>query len=82
MMPYPTLECVEAADAVQLLRWHRFLPVAGLSAVESNNRELNAAIKRENDILDRIKERLDALGGIGPEISRAVGWSPPGLGEE
>lgn len=78
MMDYPTPERVEAADAVQLLRWHRFLPPSGLSAVDTQgDAEFDAAVEREEAIIRRIEERLSAFGGITPEISQAVGWSHP-----
>jgi hypothetical protein len=77
-MDFPTPECVEAADAVQLLRWHRFLPQSGMSAVDNPcDAEFHAAIKREGAIIRRIWERLAAFGGITPEISQAVGWEEP-----
>ena len=80
MMAYPTPEQVEAADAVALLRWHRFLPMAGMSAVDTpGHAEFDAALEREGAILNRIEERLQAFGGITPEISKAVGWDHSGL---
>jgi hypothetical protein len=77
MIDYPTPERVEAADAVQLLRWHRFLPQSGMSAVDTQgDAEFDAAVDREDAIIRRIEERLQALGGITPEICQAAGWDP------
>lgn len=59
-MKYPTMEEVERADRLQLARWYRFLP----------SPQGRGRIK----IIDRICERFEELGGMTPEISKAIGW--------
>jgi len=80
MSAYPTPEQVEAADAVQLLRWHRFLPVAGMSLLNTKCSPdvYKVLVKQQSDIINRIQERLEAFGGITPEISKLVGGDPRG----
>ena len=76
MTAYPTMEAVEAADTVALLRWLRYLPSPGTSGLGQvdNAQAFNQLMQEQSAILARITDRLSALGGITPEISKAVGW--------
>jgi hypothetical protein len=59
-MEYPTLEQVDAANALQLAQWFRFLPTPGVNAVKTTQPidKVNAAIAHEGEIMDRIIRRL------------------------
>ncbi len=59
-MNYPTLVQVESANHEQLARWSRHLPVCQDEV--------------QTEVINRIVERLDELGGFTPEISKRVGW--------
>ena len=61
-MRFPTLVEVNAADRVEICRWHRFLPSA------TNDADMA--------VQDRIYERYKEVGGFTPEISKAIGWEP------
>ena len=61
-LKYPTLEQVNATSYIQLAEWYRFLP-------SPKNEDLA--------ILNRICERFKELGGMTPEISKAIGWGHP-----
>lgn len=74
-MNYPTIEAVNAADRMQICSWYRFLPSPGSSAV--GKPEFETVLKSEGSIMDRIHERLTALGGFNPEISKALGFEKP-----
>ena len=56
----PTMEEVEKADREQLCKWWRFLR--------------SPVTDSEFEIMNRIAERLDDLGGFTPEISKRIGW--------
>lgn len=71
-MTYPDPDQIEAADHEQLARWHRFLPSPGMSALGRS--DFGETLKREADTMGTINSRLLALGGITPEISKAIGW--------
>lgn len=71
-MKYPTLEEVNAADRVQLGRWYRFLPSPGMYAVGRPDFEERCA--KEVQIIERIIERVNELGGMTAAISKAIGW--------
>jgi hypothetical protein len=58
--PFPTMEQVEEADREQLARWHCFLP------------EPEAA--SEQNIMDRIADRLLNTGGLTPGLSEKIGF--------
>ncbi|CAG2532949.1 hypothetical protein MAR621_03143 [Maribacter dokdonensis] len=62
-MNYPTLKEVEGADLYQLCKWHRFLR-------SPENEE-------EVKINNRLFARWTELGGFTPQISKAIGWTPP-----
>ncbi len=81
-MRYPTLKEVESATNVQLLEWRRFLRSPGISVYDKvadgdstpqNSEEVRL---HEAKILERVCSRLEELGGITPEISKRVGWTP------
>jgi len=71
-MKYPTLEEVEKASHLQLARWYRFLPSPGERAI--GHPEFNKIFQQEAEILDRIVERFNKMGGFTPEISKKIGW--------
>lgn len=72
MNRYPTLDQVNAADHMQICRWHRFLPSPGESAIDTP--EFEATLAEEVAVMNRIADRLHELGGFTPEISKAIGW--------
>jgi len=57
---FPTMQEVKTADLEQLARWYRFLVAGG-----DQERQL---------VLDYVARRLDALGGMTPELSMKVGF--------
>jgi hypothetical protein len=59
-MNFPTMVEVEAADRMQLCKWHRFLPSAETPETQA--------------VQQRIYERWVEAGGFTPEISKAIGW--------
>jgi hypothetical protein len=65
MMAYPTPERVEAAELQELSRWHRLLPNPGAmpSLMGSSEYDYAGAVERERAILDRIRQRIEELGG-------------------
>ena len=71
-MKYPTLEEVESADCLQLVKWWRLLPSPGVSAFDSESFE--EVLEREIDVMYSIGDKIERLGGITPEISKQVGW--------
>ena len=71
-MNYPTLAEVEDASHVQLARWHRRLPSPGQLAI--GTAAFADLIVEQSAIIRRIMERLGALGGMTPEISKEIGW--------
>jgi hypothetical protein len=56
---FPTIKEVEKADKKQLARWYRFLPSGETAA--------------DQEIMKRIAERFDKLGGMTPELSKRIG---------
>lgn len=72
MKAYPTLNEVKEADRVQLARWTRFLPSPGSRATGDDN--FNEVILDESVIMQEICTRFKELGGMTPEISKAIGW--------
>ena len=56
----PTMKDVEKADREQICRWWRFLP--------------SPRTDEEVEIMNRIADRFDELGGFTPEISKRIGW--------
>lgn len=74
-MQYPTKVAVEEADIYQLARWHRFLASPGESSIGKPG--FNSVLEEQLLILNRIQERLKALGGITTEVSKAIGWDKP-----
>jgi len=82
-MNYPTIEQVEAAGHEQLCRWQRFLPSPGSAAIAASTRRssplevarVDKAIGQEVEVMNRIVERVKALGGFTPEISKRIGWT-------
>jgi hypothetical protein len=85
-MNYPTLSEVDAADHEQLGRWYRFLPSPGDTFLRNNGPDLDSVeqdcyqlhLDSEIAIMNRICERFKALGMFTPELSKKVGWVPPG----
>ena len=56
---FPTIEEVENADKEQLARWYRFLPSGETAS--------------DQEIMKRIAERFDKLGGMTAELSKSIG---------
>ena len=71
-MKYPTMDEVDRADRFQLARWYRFLPSPGSESVDRAT--FQSDMESERAIADRICARFDELGGMTPEISKAIGW--------
>lgn len=69
---YPTMQQVEHASLYQLTHWNRYLPGPGIWAIGEDSFE--KVLDEEAEILNRIIERIKKLGGITPEVSKAVGW--------
>jgi len=59
-MMYPPLEEVEKASKYQLGCWYRFLP----------SPQNDAGVQ----VMNRIVERFNELGGWTPELSKQIGW--------
>ena len=60
-MHYPTLQQVETATRLQICKWMRFLKVTGNP--------------KEQEVMLRLCERCQELGGFTPEISKQIGWN-------
>ena len=73
-MEYPTLDQVIAADHEQLCRWNRFLPSPGQRAISRD--DFSAVLEKEAVVMDRICDRLKALGGFTTELSKKIGGKP------
>lgn len=65
---YPTMNEVETASHVQLGRWWRFLRSPRMSDLFYKESE------KEREILNRICDRFQELGGFTEEVSKEVGW--------
>ena len=76
-MDYPSLAEVENAEHEQLCRWSRFLPSPGINSLDKGDEIFETALKSEAETMGKIMERLKALGGFTPEISRKIGWNQP-----
>ena len=72
MMRYPTHEQITTASAEQLVRWWRFLPSPGMAAI--GQPDFEAVLENESMLVTLVGERLTALGGITPALSKKVGW--------
>ena len=59
-MKMPTIEEVEKASRLKICTWFRFVRSPITDA--------------EVDIVNRIVERFDELGGMTPAISKRIGW--------
>ena len=59
-MNYPMLKEVEKGSHVDLCRWYRFLSSPKNSA--------------QWEVMDRICQRFEELGGFTPAISKKIGW--------
>jgi len=69
---YPTMAEVEAASRYDLCYWWRFLDSPGMEAIGMDSFE--DVLNRQVVIMNRIKERMDEVGGFTPEISKSLGW--------
>lgn len=69
---YPTMQQVRTADREQLGRWYRFLPSPGTSAIERD--DFHQVRKAEKQVMTKIVARFKELGGMTPELSKAIGW--------
>ncbi len=74
VMDYPSLADVELADHMTLARWHRFLQSPGLSAIDRSQSAYEEARRVETAVMNRIQERFTSMGGMTPEISKAIRW--------
>jgi hypothetical protein len=70
---YPNMEEVEAAGRVQLGRWCRFLPSPGMDWV--NDEDYKKKLATELNILQRVLDRFDDLGGWDTQLSKQIGWT-------
>lgn len=59
-MKYPTRDEVRTADRFQICKWYRFLPAP--------------ANEEEGEVINYICLRFTCLGGMTPQISKAIGW--------
>jgi hypothetical protein len=59
MKGFPTIEEVERAGKEQLAHWYRFLPSGETAA--------------DQEIMKRIAQRFQKLGGMTPELSKKIG---------
>jgi hypothetical protein len=69
---YPSMAEVEKAELWDLVYWNRYLPGPGSAAMGTSRFEQE--LDKEARIIRRIVDRIKELGGITPEVSRAVGW--------
>jgi len=74
MINYPTLEEVEKANHIQICRWWRFLPSPGSRALGKNYEIFYECLKQEEEILNKISEKLESFGGFTPEISKLIAF--------
>ena len=74
-MKYPTIEEVNQADIIQLLRWWRYLPSPGSEYIGAEKEIFENGMKKEAEIIDIIGERMKELGGITSQVSKVVGWN-------
>lgn len=72
-LKYPTIEQVETASHMQLANWYRHLPSPGMCAVDRPE-DFYDILEKEAAVMDFICERFKVLGGMTPEISKAIGW--------
>jgi len=72
-MSYPSLDRVEKASLYELCSWQRFLPSPGMSAIGAPA-EFEAKLQQEAEVMRRIVERVKALGGFTPAISKSLGF--------
>lgn len=59
---FPIEADVAKADRITICRWYRFLP--------------SPRDPEEVVVMDLILKRFGDLGGMTPEISKAIGWVP------
>ncbi len=71
-MSYPSKEEVESADHFQICKWWRFLDSPGLRAIGTD--DFDEVLKKEVEIMDLIKIKLEEYGGFTPAISKSLGW--------
>ncbi|HRF80147.1 MAG TPA: hypothetical protein PL070_08670 [Flavobacteriales bacterium] len=73
---------VDAAEKVQLARWHRFLPSPGAGPVlvdgsSETGEQWQERVDREFAVLARITARLTDAGGWDAQLSKEVGLVNP-----
>ena len=73
-MKYPTLTEVTTASHMQLARWNRFLPGPGSNYIGTD--QFEQKLDEEVEIMEAVTARLQNMGGITPQISKAIGWGP------
>ena len=59
---FPTMEQVENADREQIATWYCFLS--------------KSEIPYQQNILDRIVDRFENMGGMTPGLSKKIGFTP------
>jgi hypothetical protein len=72
-LPFPTMDEVDGANRQQLGRWFRFLPSPGMDW--TNDKDYKEKLAKELNILQRILNRFDDLGGWDARLSKQIGWS-------
>ena len=72
MYNYPTLEEINKADRIQIARWYRFLPMPGANHLGSD--DFLEKCHEETYLMFKINDRFEALGGMTPELSKAISW--------
>lgn len=71
MIPYPTLEQVEAADRNQIYTWYLLLPFPRWIK-DRKTKQYFIDPQGGPEIIKRIKERWEELGGYDIELAREV----------
>lgn len=71
-MKYPTKQQVEVADHETLAKWYRFLPSPGY--MHAGTDAFPKMFKEESDIMGRIIDRFNDMGGMTSVISKKIGW--------
>ena len=68
VLKYPTIKEVGRASKFRLAIWHEFLDQPGVSILRSNKADdmekILDVLNRERQIMNRIEEKLNLLGGM------------------
>ena len=74
---YPSAEEVDKADLIMLAFWYHHLPLPSPSTYAKNIRNsktYDKTVSHEVLLVERIRKRLEKLGGTSLEISKVIGW--------